>query len=206
VKGLTKKQREVVNFIQEFIGAKDYSPSYREIMSHFGFRSLGSVYKHVSVLKRKGALAAEKNSARSIAISSPDQQPPLGRLIELPFLGYIAAGFPIETIPQAGNMSIPASLIVDLSKSYILQVRGDSLEEDRMLDGDLLIVEARSDATHGETIVGLINRNETVIKRFCNDGPLVRLEGSGNPALPPIVVRPEEVRIQGVVRGLLRRY
>jgi repressor LexA len=206
VKGLTKKQREVVNFIQEFISSQNYSPSYREIMAHFGFRSLGSVYKHVSVLKRKGALAAEKNSARSIALTRPDQQLPLGRMVELPFLGYVAAGIPIETIPQAGTMSIPASLVVDLNKSYILQVRGDSLTDDQILDGDLIIVEARSSATHGETIVALINRNETIVKRFCTDGPFVRLEGSNNPTIQPIVVRQEDVRIQGVVRGLLRRY
>lgn len=204
MKGLTKRQREVLDYIEEYITANKFSPSYREIMAHFGFSSLGSVYKHINVLKRKGALMAQKNSARSIALSSDDLS---SRGLELPFLGYIAAGLPIETFPQAETMLVPVHLVSKPQKSYVLQVRGDSMIEDGITDGDFIVVEARATAQPGETVVALINKQETTLKRFYPeaDGELVRLEAA-NPNYDPIVVSRAQLTIQGVVRGLIRDY
>lgn len=205
MKGLTKRQREVVDFIQRFISERHYSPSYREIMEHFGFNSLGSVYKHINVLKRKGVLLAEKSSARSVALTAPAAHYSIGRTVELPFLGQIAAGLPIETFPQAGTMSVLASLVKDPTKSYVLQVRGDSMIEDQIMDGDLIVVEAREVALPGETVVALVNGHETTLKRYYPQGQYVHLEAA-NPNYQPIIVRQDQLQIQGILLGLVRKY
>ena len=206
MRGLTKRQREIVDFIQEYIGSHNYSPSYREIMEHFGFSSLGSVYKHINVLKRRGVLSAEKNSARSISLVEPGFMPNHSeRTVDLPFLGQIAAGVPIETFPQAGQIAVPADLVIKPQSSYVLQVKGDSMVEDHVLDGDLVIVEARSAATPGETVVALVNGSETTLKRYHPQGEYVRLEPA-NANYKPIVVKARDVVIQGVLLGMVRRY
>jgi len=172
-------------------------------MNHFGFSSLGSVYKHIAVLKRKGVLKAQKNSARSIALQEPDAG---SRGVELPFLGYISAGVPIQTFPQAETIVVPEHLIGNTEKSYVLQVRGDSMVEDQIMDGDFIIVEARSFASPGETVVALVNRQETTLKRYYPDGAeYVRFEPA-NRHYKPIIVHVSQVDIQGVLRGLLRNY
>ena len=189
MKGMTKRQRQIVDYIQEYISENGYSPSYREIMRHFGFSSLGSVYKHISVLKRRGILNAEKNSARSVVLATPERPSVApGSVVEVPFLGIIAAGVPIETFPQAGTITVPSGMVSDARKSYVLQVRGDSMIDDHILDGDLIVVEARSTANPGETVVALLNRSETTLKRYHPEGEYVRLEPA-NPNFKPITVR-----------------
>lgn len=201
--GLTKRQREIVDFIDEFIGQNNYSPSYREIMNHFGFSSLGSVYKHIAVLKRKGVIKAQKNSARSISIEEVDNS---SHTVELPFLGYIAAGTPIQTFPQSETMLVPKHLVVKPEKSYVLQVRGDSMIDDQIADRDYIVVEARSFASPGETVVALVKRQETTLKRYFPDGAdHIRLEPA-NRHFKPIVLHRSEIEIQGVLRALVRNY
>lgn len=201
--GLTKRQREIVDFIDGFIGENNYSPSYREIMNHFGFSSLGSVYKHIAVLKRKGVIRAQKNSARSIALQEPDGD---ARGVELPFLGYISAGVPIQTFPQSETMVVSQHLVGNPDKSYVLQVRGDTMVEDQIMDRDFIIVEARSFASPGETVVALINKQETTLKRYFPDGAeYVRFEPA-NRHYKPTIVHVSQVDIQGVLRALVRNY
>ncbi len=204
MKGMTKRQREIVDYIQGYISERGYSPSYREIMRHFGFSSLGSVYKHISVLKRRGILNAEKNSARSVVLAAPPDAPTAGSVVELPFLGIIAAGIPIETFPQAGSITIPSGMVANPKKSYVLQVRGESMIDYHICDGDLIIVEATSQARKGETVVALINNTETTLKRYHPEGDFVRLV-AGNAAFKDITVPKDALQVQGRFIGLVRR-
>ncbi|MGE3954874.1 MAG: transcriptional repressor LexA [Parachlamydiales bacterium] len=202
--GLTSRQREVLDYINTFIRENRYSPSYREIMEYFGLSSLGSVYKFVHILKRKGFLAAEKSHARSIApIHGSDAA--IEGMVEIPFLGTIIAGKPIETFPQTETLSVPGNLVRNPEKSYVLQVRGDSMVDAQILEGDLVIVEATNSASPGDTVVALLNQSETTLKRYQPDGDYVRLEPA-NPAYQPIVIRKDSLTIQGVVTGLYRCY
>lgn len=205
MKGLTKRQREVIDFIQTFINTNRYSPSFREISSHFGFQSIASVAKHVDALKRKGALTFEEKASRSLAlIDTPKEQvAPQGTLI--PFIGMISAGVPIKTFSQAQEISIPASFTHVPEKTYALRVEGESLREEMIADGDLLIVEARHQAYAGETVVALVNSHDTIVKKYYPEGDRVRLLGSCAQH-HPIILSNQVIQIQGVLIGLLRHY
>lgn len=204
MKGLTKKQNEVLGFIQEFIHAHRYSPSYREIMQRFSFSSLGSVYKHVYALKRKGFLTAEKQRSRSMMLSEALAKSK-NNGTELPFIGYIRAGFPIETFSKAQTIAVPDFFIHVPEQTYVLKAKGDSLSEELICDGDYIVVEARQVAAQGETVIALINHHDTIIKKYYSEGQYVRLAGL-HPQHQPIVLRDEDVLIQGAVVGLLRQY
>ncbi|MBA3816194.1 MAG: transcriptional repressor LexA [Parachlamydiaceae bacterium] len=205
MKGLTKRQRDIVEFIQEFIKNNRYSPSYREICQNFGFSSLGSIYKHMQALKRKGILSSESKVSRSIMLTTHSEKPETLNEIEIPFIGHIAAGMPIQTFPQRQQITIPRSFVHNPEKTYALRVQGDSLNEEFIADGDLLVVEARQEAHQGETIVALINNHDTIVKRFYQEGIYVRLLGTfANHH--PIILQKEDVLIQGIVIGLIRMY
>lgn len=205
MKGLTKRQKEILNYIQEFIQAHHYSPSYREISKHFAFSSLGSVYKHVRVLERKGVLFSEKNCSRSLTL--PPENIPKRNLIEIeiPFIGYISAGFPIETFSQSQTLAVPEFLVHNPEKTYVLRAKNDSLSEELIAEGDLLLVEARQEAHEGETVVAIINQHDTIIKKFYREAAYIKLI-SHNALLQPIILREEDVLVQGVVVGLLRLF
>ena len=204
MKGLTKRQLEVLGFIQDFIQKHRYSPSYREIMSHFAFSSLGSVYKHVHVLKRKGAIAAEKQGRRSMSLPEESRIDRRSE-IELPFIGYIAAGSPIEMFSQMQKVAVPEFMVHNADKTYILRARGDSLNDEMIADGDLLIVEARMEARPGEVVVALINQHDTMVKKYFPEENFVRLAGS-NPHHQPMTIRYKDIQVQGVVVGIMRFY
>lgn len=206
MKGLTKKQRDIVDFIKEFISTHRYSPSYREIMNHFGFSCVGSVTKHIQALKRKDILTSEKNCSRSLALKdSTPAPPPRSHEIELPLIGTISAGNPIELFPHSQAVAVPEILIHDRHSTYVLRAKGSALEEEMIVEGDLLIIEARQKALPGETVIALINNHDTIIKQFHPEGTYVRLVGY-NPHHHPIIVREEDVSIQAVLVGLLRAF
>lgn len=205
--GLTKKQQEILSFIQDFINRYKYSPSYREIMHHFGFSSLGSVTKHVDALKRKGFIVGEKQASRSIF---PTQQALPERIpieIELPFIGHLSAGLPIETFPQAQTLAVPEYLVQSREQTYVLRARGNTLQEEMIADGDLLLVEARNEAFEGELIVGILSGGHPAafVKKYYPEGNYIRLEGH-TPRFKPWIVRHHEVQIQGVIVGLIRLF
>ena len=205
MKGLTKRQSEIVNFIQEFINNHRYSPSYREIGNRFGFSSLGSVYKHINALKRKGLLQAQKRFSRSMVLTAEPQQKKGVNEIEIPFIGHISAGNPIQTFSQTQVISVPHSFVQALEKTYALRAQGESLMEEMIADGDFIIVEARHEAHPGETVIALINNRETILKRYYPEGDYVKLLGN-NPVQQPIILRREDMLIQGVVVGLMRHF
>jgi len=205
MKGLTKRQRDIVEFIQEFIKNNRYSPSYREICQNFGFSSLGSIYKHMQALKRKGILSSENKVSRSVTLTTLSEKPETLSEIEIPFIGHIAAGMPIQTFPQRQQITIPRSFVHNPEKTYALRAQGDSLNEEFIADGDLLVVEARQEAHQGETIVALINKHDTIVKKFYQEGIYVLLLGTfANHH--PIILKKEDVLIQGIVIGLIRMY
>lgn len=205
MKGLTAKQQDVLTYIKNYMAANRYAPSYREIQQYFGFSSLGSVHKYIEILLRKGMLAAEKYCSRSLVLTDHSQAEQRAPGIELPFIGVISAGHPIETFAQTQTMSVPENLVHSLENTYLLRVKGDSLQEELMADGDILVIEARYVAHPGEMIVGLINQHDTIVKRYYPDGNHVRLVAS-NPHVHPILVHKDDIQVQAIVTGLLRGY
>lgn len=205
MKGLTPKQREILQFIQHFIENHHYSPSYREIMQNFAFTSPGSVYKHIRTLKRKGVLTADAHSHRSLMPIIPPQTHQETTELKLPLIGNFSAGYPLELFVRTQTLAIPPSLVHDPENTYILQVQGDALQEESIQDGDFLLIEARQDIQAGEIILGLINQQDSVLKRYYPEGQYIRLE-SQHPLHPALTIRHEHIVIQGVLVGLLRLY
>jgi repressor LexA len=203
---ITRRQRQVYDFIAGFVQTKGYSPSFEEIGAGLGLSSLATVHKHISNLEKKGLLRRDYNRSRSI-----DVLPPRGRMkqamapppMSLPLLGRIAAGVPIEALQNPETISL-----ADFTGSkdvFVLQVRGDSMQDEAILDGDYVLVEKTANARNGEIVVALVEGTETTLKRFYKDGDQVRLQPS-NAAMKPILVHARAVQIQGRVIGVLRKY
>lgn len=205
MKGLTKRQSDIITFIQDFIDANRYSPSFREIKNHFGFASVSAVFKHVGALKRKGIILSEPNRRRSLYLAETPVLKEVRPEIELPLIGIVSAGFPIETFSHTQSIAIPEFMVHVPEKTYVLRARGDNLQEEMISDGDLLIVEARENAQPGETVLALINHHDTIIKKYFPEGQYVRLAGH-NPHHQPIILRQEDVVIQGVLVGMIRLF
>lgn len=203
MKGLTERQREILNFIEEFIRIKGFSPTYKEIKNHFALSSLGTIYKHLAALKKKGLITAEKGHKSSIMTVKNKEQNECG--ISLPLIGKISAGVPLEIFSQSTPFSIPKDFVRFPEKTYVLQVIGDSLTEEFVCDNDFLIVEACQDPPIGSTIIALINRHDTIVKRYFLEGSYIYLKGN-NPHHKPILLRPEDVQIQGIVVHLIRKF
>lgn len=205
MKGLTSKQHDILQFIQGYIDKNHYSPSYQEIMQHFQFNSPASVFKYVQILRKKGALEQTKHSHRSVfPISRPAPEQPSAD-IQIPLIGNLAVGYPLELFVHTKLVSVPSSLVNHPENTYLLQVQGDALHEDLIVDGDLLLIEARQNVQPGEIILGLINQTVTVLKRYFPEGQSIRLESHHSQHVP-LTVRCELISIQGVLTGLVRMY
>jgi repressor LexA len=198
---LTRRQREIYDFIRRFVEEKGYSPSLEEIGAAFGLSSVATVHKHVQHLVEKRLLRKAWNRSRSV-----EPVEPLGPAsVALPLLGTIAAGSPIEAIEVAEKIDVPRELVPRRGESFALRVRGDSMIEEQIRDGDMVIVESRPEARDGETVVALIRGDDATLKKFYRRGPLVRLEPA-NAALRALELPAADVQVRGVVRALLRRY
>jgi repressor LexA len=203
MKGLTERQREILDYIEAYIAQHHFSPSYRDIMRHFEFSSIASVSKHLKVLQRKGAIDSEKYSRRSLVPKTAIIETTDPSEVELPFIGHIMAGAPIEMFPRSQTLSIPKTFVNDPENTYILRARGESFNREMIADGDLLIVEARAEALAGETIVGAFDSSRTFIMQYYPEGNSVRLT-SHSPN--DTSIRYDELTILGVVTGLWRLY
>jgi len=200
---LTRRQREIYDYIREFVAEHRYSPSLEEIGAHFGLSSVATVHKHVQHLVEKGLVRKAWNRSRSVEPVPAAEGPAPGA--ELPVLGSVAAGAPIEAVEEGEHVSVPPEMGGRPGSRYVLRVRGDSMIEDQIADGDLVVVEHRTEARNGETVVAMVGGTEATLKRFYRRGPQVRLVPA-NAALEPIEVPADQVEVRGVVRGLLRRY
>lgn len=197
---LTRRQKEILDFIREYLQREGYAPSLEEIGARFGLSSVATVHKHVQNLVEKGLLRKAWNRSRSIELVEPESS----AAVEIPLLGSVAAGVPIEAVATPDTISVPAEM-VGRKECYALCVQGDSMIEDHILHGDVVLLEARKQPRNGETVVALVRRDEVTLKRFYHEGPSVRLVPA-NPGLQPMQFPAEDVDIQGVVVGLVRRY
>jgi repressor LexA len=198
---LTKRQRQILDYLERFIAQHGYSPSLQEIGENFGLSSVATVHKHVQHLVDKGLVRKSWNRSRSVELISE----PGSDGASLPLLGTVAAGAPIEAIEVDERIAVPPEMIGTRGESFVLQVRGDSMIEEQIRDGDYVVVESRPVARDGETVVALIRGEDATLKKLYRNGSTVRLVPA-NAAMQPIEVPAEEVEVRGVVRGLLRRY
>lgn len=199
---LTNRQREVYGFLKDHIRQNGVAPTYEEIRRHFGFRSYNAVFKHLKQLERRGFLVNPgKNLKQAFWLKEP-----LGVTAanaRLPLLGLVAAGEPIEALENRDAVEVPESFL-GTGDHFALRVRGDSMVEDGIHDGDLILVRKQPLADSGQTVVALIG-NEATVKRFYRKGASVELHPA-NPHMKPIVLNAGKVTIQGVVVGLIRKY
>ncbi len=195
---LTKRQKEILDFIRSYRAEHGISPTQREIREIFHLSSFGTVQKHLKRLEEKGALSREWNRSRGIA---PKEDVPAGRGV--PLLGQVAAGRPIEPFPQEETIEVPASLL-GKGEHFVLRVRGESMIDDGILDGDFVVVARREKAEIGQTVIALV-RGEATLKRYFTDGKRIRLQPA-NAAMKPLIFDARDVTIQGVVTGLIRDY
>jgi repressor LexA len=199
---LTRRQRQVLDVIQRWIEQHGYSPSLEEIGRELGLSSVATVHKHVTHLVQKGHVRRGWNQNRSIElVSAGDASRPVG----LPLSGTISAGRPLEAFATRETIAVPGDMVRDSGNSFVLRVRGDSMINEQIRDGDFVVVERRRTARDGETVVALIDGSEATLKRFYQDGPRIRL-CPAHPTMEPIVVSADRLQIQGVVIGVIRRY
>jgi repressor LexA len=207
---LTGRQKEILEYIEAFKRRNGLAPTHREICEQFGFSSYGTAYKHLKLLQQKGYLKRDRHQRRGLELvdtavsgAAAGNRSVAGR--ELPFLGRIAAGRPIEAVAGDETVPVPSALFGPRAdEHYVLAVNGESMIGEGIHDGDWVIVERRERAETGEMVVALIG-DEATLKRFYPEGDTVRLQPS-NPAMKPIYVPASELRIQGVVVGLMRKY
>ena len=198
---LTKRQREILDYLGEFIQQHGYAPSLEEIGRRFGLSSLATVHKHLTNLQDKGFIKRAWNRSRSVELVPARVG---GRTLELPLLGYVAAGVPIDAITTAETIGVPDSLVGKLD-TYVLRVRGDSMIEEQIRDGDYVIIEDRKNAENGEMVIALVGGTEVTLKKFYRENGHIRLQPA-NPAMQPLVFDADHVQIQGVVVGVMRKY
>ena len=200
---LTRKQKEILEFLVEYEDRHGLAPTHREICQRFGFRSYGTAHKHLRLLAEKGFLRREAHRRRGMELLAPAR--PGERAATLPYLGRIAAGRPIEALPDPESLTVPAWLVAGRGQThFVLRVAGESMIEEGIHDGDWVVVERRERAQPGEMVVALVGQ-EVTLKRYFPEGELVRLQPA-NPAMTPLFVPAGEVAVQGIVVGLLRRF
>lgn len=206
---LTRRQKQVLDLIAGFVADHGYCPSYEEIARGLELASLATVHKHISALEKKHYLRRGFNQSRSLELAPKYFQEqrkhrPGGAALEVPLMGRIAAGAPVEAF--SGRERLDFGEFAGQENLFALEVRGDSMIDDHILSGDLVLVESTEEVRDGELVVALVRNAETTLKRFYReDGGVARLQPA-NPAMAPIRVPLSEVRIQGRVLAVLRKY
>ena len=204
---ITRRQHEVYDFLSRFVSEKGYSPSFEEIKDAMGLNSLATVHKHITNLEKKGLLTRDYNRSRSI-----DLLPPRGKLKQsmavntgmvLPLLGRIAAGRPIEAVENPETISLAD--FVRSKEVFVLEVRGESMQDEAILNGDYVLVEKSKTAHNGDIVVALVDGADATLKRFFREGDNVRLQPS-NATMKPMIFPAAAVEVQGRVIGVLRKY
>jgi repressor LexA len=197
---LTKRQKEILDYVRDHVGEHGYAPTLQEIGVRFGLSSPATVYKHVEQLVRKGYLRKAPHQGRGIQLVDPEPV----RTVEVPLLGQVAAGRPIEAVTATETLNLPPDF-VGRKPTYVLRVRGNSMIDEHIRDGDLVIVEDRTAAENGETVIALLQGERATLKKYYREGSTIRLQPA-NPTIEPLFVDEVDVRIQGVVIGIMRRY
>jgi repressor LexA len=200
---LTPRQLDVVVAIRNFRHLHGYSPTMQQLADQLGTSKV-TIFEHINALERKRVVRRDRHKARSIEIIAEDRLPDEERTTKLPLLGAIAAGSPILAVENREEVDLER-LFASRSGVYVLRVRGDSMIEDHLCDGDYVIIERRETARNGEQVVALLDTGEATLKRYYREGKQIRLQPA-NKEMEPRYVSPDQVRIQGVVIGVLRSY
>lgn len=200
---LTKRQKEILDFLEGFLAENGYAPSFEEIARHFGYTSLATVHEHLENLKQKGYIRKSYNASRSLELVPAGTT---AAAVELPLLGTVAAGYPIEAVQDTETLTVPEDFLSRGGEHYVLRVRGDSMIDEQIRDGDYVIVNARKTASNGEMVVALVGGESATVKKFYREtGGKIRLQPA-NVTMPPMFYREHEVMVQGIVIGVIRRY
>jgi repressor LexA len=199
---LTRRQKEILDFVASHIARKGYAPTIEEIGDNFGLSSLATVHKHLANLQEKGLIKRAWNRSRALELVPSEMTV---RAVELPLMGRVAAGSPIEAVQSTETIWVPEDM-VGRGNTYVLQVKGESMIEEQIRDGDYVIVEDRDTARDGEMVIALLDgENVTLKKMYREAGGRVRLQPA-NSQMDPIYVDAARMRVQGVVIGVLRKY
>lgn len=200
---LTKRQREILSFLTSYAEDNGYAPSFEEIASRFNYNSLATVHEHLTNLERKGYIKRSYNESRAIEILPSEI---FQRSVELPLLGLVAAGSPIEALSHNETIAVPDGFLRRNGSHYVLRVRGESMIDDHIEDGDYVVVNERQAADNGEMVIALLDGASATVKRYFRerDGR-IRLQPA-NETMQPLILHEDDVRIQGIVVGVLRRY
>jgi repressor LexA len=198
---LTKRQKQILDYLKGFIADHGYAPSFDEIRREFGYGSLATVHEHLSNLERKGYIRRSYRESRSVEFP-PEAEPS----VPLPLLGTVAAGMPIEAVADDETLSIPGEMVRTGFNHYVLRVSGDSMIDEQIRDGDHIVVNARETAEDGEMVIALVRDEAATVKKLYREaGNRIRLQPA-NDNIDPIIEDAADVRVQGVVVGLIRRY
>ena len=198
---LTRRQKEIFDYIQNFIEENGYSPSYREIAYYFEYSSVATVAEYISILEEKGYITKEAMDARSIQLT-----PAFASGLEvfaIPLEGTIDAGKPIEAIRTNETIDIPRDMMG--KKTFALRVRGESMIDDGILDGDYVIIEQTAAARNGDIVVALVDNENATLKRYYNEKSQIRLQPA-NRAMSPMRFAKKRITIQGKVQGVIRKF
>jgi repressor LexA len=199
---LTRRQKEILDFVGRHLEKRGYAPTIEEIGEHFGLSSLATVHKHLTNLQDKGFIKRAANRSRALELVPSGMAV---RAIELPLLGRVAAGSPIEAITGTETVFVPEDMI-GRHDTYVLQVKGDSMIDEQIRDGDYVIVEDRTNVRDGEMVIALVGGDSATLKKIYREGAgRVRLQPA-NRRMKPIYVDQDDLRVQGVVIGVLRKY
>lgn len=201
---LTKKQKQMLDYIREFADEYGYAPTFREIMDGLNYSSVATVAQHIDNLVTKGFLYKRNNEARSIQLVETDID--TASMGSLPIMGMIAAGSPITTIDNPNETLQVPDLLVKSDTSYVLKVQGDSMIEDGILDGDYIVVRENRTPKDGDVVVAMIDGESATLKHFFREDGRIRLQPA-NSAYEPIYVESDQAfEVQGVVTGVVRSY
>lgn len=198
---LTKRQKEILEYIRYFIDENGYAPSFREIAHYFEFTSTGTVAEYVGILEGKGYITKDAMEARAIQLT-PSFDAGL-EICNIPLEGMIDAGKPIEAIRTHETIDIPRDMMG--KKTFALRVRGESMIEDGILDGDYVIIEQTTAARNGDIVVALVDNENATLKRFFNEKDNIRLQPA-NKTMKPMLFAKKRITIQGKVKGVIRKF
>ncbi len=200
----TQRQKEILEYITRFIERHGYEPSYAQIARQFRVSSKATIAKHIEALERQGLLSRRRADG-GFGLSVPEEEVDVAATCEVPLLGRIAAGAPIDTVVERETVTIPRFLLgrVKPNRVYALRVAGDSMIDEHICDGDIALIENRTEARDGEIVVALVDNSRATLKRLFRHGPEIELRPA-NSQLAPLRLHASQVIVQGIFRGLLR--
>lgn len=198
---ITKKQKEVLDFVVNYTKDNGFSPTVREIADEFGFSSPATAHEHLQNLKDKGFLKINPDQIRGIELAKKIMN--LSKSVNLPLAGLITAGQPIEAVEDNETMAVPANFVIDGTNSFVLKVKGQSMIEDGILDGDFVIIERNPSPKNGDVVVALLDNAYATLKRFYREPSRIRLQPA-NSTMKPIFVK--DLIVQGVVKAVIRKF